>query len=129
MSKGYRLVEKATRIPVPGGKLIEELFGRVNTGTEAFSLAHMVAPAGWGEPAQTPEFGELTIMVRGTMRVELHGAPGKPAGEVVELRAGQALWIEPGVRVRYSNPSREENEYFAVCLPAFSPDKARRDPE
>ncbi len=110
----------ATRIPVPGGKLIEELFGRVNTGTETFSLAHMVAPPGWGEPAQTPEFGELTLMVRGEMRIEV-------GGETLTLSQGQAIWIEPGARVRYSNPSAQENEYFAVCIPAFAPDKAHRD--
>lgn len=116
----YRLAESATRIPVPGGKLIEELFGRVHTGTEAFSLAHMIAPAGWGEPAQTPEFGELTIMIRGTMTIEVDG-------ETVALGAGQALWVEPGVKVRYSNPSGQECEYYAVCIPAFHPDRAHRE--
>ncbi|MFO0756782.1 MAG: cupin domain-containing protein [Byssovorax sp.] len=117
---GYKLVTTATRIPVPGGKLIEELFGRVNTKTENFSLAHMIAPPGWGEVAQTPTFGELTIMVRGTMRVEMDG-------ETVDVTAGQAIWTEPGTKVRYSNPASEPNEYFAVCIPAFSPDAARRD--
>ncbi len=117
---GYRLITTATRIPVPGGKLIEELFGRVNTGTDAFSLAHMVAPPGWAEPAQTPTFGELTIMVRGKMRVEV-------GDEHVELGASQAIWTEPGTRVRYSNPGQEESEYFAVCIPAFAPDLAHRD--
>jgi mannose-6-phosphate isomerase-like protein (cupin superfamily) len=122
--KKYHLVERSTRIPVPGGKLIEELFGRVNTGTDAFSLAHMVAPPGWSEPAQCPAFGELTIMHRGTMRIEV-GA-GADA-ETIEVHAGQAFWVEPGVRVRYSNPSGQENEYYAVCIPAFSPETVRRE--
>jgi mannose-6-phosphate isomerase-like protein (cupin superfamily) len=118
----YRLVTSATRIPVPGGKLIEELFGRVNTGTDAFSLAHMVAPPGWGEPAQTPVFGELTILIRGKMLVEV-------GGDRLQVAAGQAIWIEPRQRVRYSNPFEEENEYYALCIPAFSNDLARRNPE
>jgi mannose-6-phosphate isomerase-like protein (cupin superfamily) len=119
----YRLVEHPTRIPVPGGKLIEELFGRVNTSTDAFSLAHMVAPPGWSEPAQCPAFGELTIMHRGSMRIEV----GSDADmQVIELQAGQAFWIEPGVRVRYSNPSTQEGEYYAICMPAFSPDTVHR---
>lgn len=116
---GYRIVRSATRIPVPGGKLIEELFGRVNTGTDAFSLAHMIAPEGWDEPAQEPGFGELTIMVRGRMRIEM-------AAETVEIGAGEAIWTEPGTRVRYANPGPGESEYFAVCIPAFSPDLAGR---
>ena len=95
MAHPYRLVTSRARIPVPGGKLIEELFGRVNTGTDGFSLAHMVAPPGWSEPAQTPAFGELTLMIRGRMRVEI-------AGEAVDLSAGQALWSWPGLRVRSS---------------------------
>lgn len=125
MTARYRVVGDPARIPVPGGKLIEEYFGRVRTGTSALSLAHMVAPPGWGEPAQTPAFAELTVMVRGTMRIEL----GEGGDEVVELRAGQAIWIEPDVKVRYANPYEVENEYFAICLPAFSPELARRDPE
>ncbi len=120
MTASYRVVTSPTRIPVPGGKLIEEYFGRVNTGTDAFSLAHMIAPPGWGEPAQTPRFGELTIMVRGRMRIEV-------GGDVVELAAAHAIWIEPGVRVRYANPFDAECEYFAVCMPAFSPTLAMRD--
>ena len=120
----YQLVERSTRIPVPGGKVIEELFGRVNTETDAFSLAHMVAPPGWGEPAQRPTFGELTIMTRGTMRIEIGDD-----GEEGKLSGGQAFWIEPGVRVRYSNPYEQECEYYAVCIPAFSPEGAHREQE
>lgn len=126
MTQRYTLVGDPTRIPVPGGKLIEEYFGRVRTGTDAFSLAHMIAPPGWGEPAQTPRFGELTIMVRGTMRIEIGGGGDGEASDVVELRAGQAIWIEPDVRVRYSNPYESESEYFAVCMPAFAPELANR---
>lgn len=116
----YRVIEKPVRIPVPGEKVIEEIVGRVSTGDERLSVAHMIAPPGWGEPAQTPRFGELTVMVRGTMRVELDDRS-------IELNAGQSIWIEPDVRVRYSNPSDAEAEYFAVCLPAFAPDLARRE--
>ena len=116
----YHLITGVTRVPVPGGKLIEEIVGRVNTGEDRFSLAHMVAPPGWAEPFQTPEFGELTLVVRGRMQLEADG-------EKVEINAGQAAWTEAGVRVRYSNPFGEESEYYALCLPAFSPDLAHRD--
>ena len=125
MTSRYVVVGDPTRIPVPGGKLIEEYFGRVRTGTSVLSLAHMIAPPGWGEPAQTPRFAELTMMVRGTMRIEI----GEDGSEVVELRAGQAIWIEPDVTVRYSNPYDAENEYYAICLPAFSPELAQRATE
>lgn len=116
----YLLVTRPTSIPVPGGKQIDEIVGRVNTGTDAFSLAHMVAPPGWGEPPQTPEFGELTAVLRGRYRIEVDG-------ETIDLAAGHALWVEPGVTVRHSNPFDEECEYYALCLPAFAPDLAHRE--
>ncbi len=112
----------ATQIPVPGGKRIDELIGRVHTGTEAMSLAHMVAPPGWHEPHQTPEFGELTLVLRGRMRIEVED-------ETADVGPGEAIWTEPGVRVRHSNPFDGESEYYAVCFPAFSPGLAHRDSE
>ena len=124
----YRVVTTASRIPVPGGKLIEELFGRVATGTDRFSLAHMVAPGGWTEPPQRPEFGELTLMLRGRMKIAVGdgGDDGDDRDEVT-LEPGHALWVEPGTRVHYSNPYDEESEYYALCLPAFSPELAGRE--
>jgi mannose-6-phosphate isomerase-like protein (cupin superfamily) len=113
------LITDPTRIPVPGGKLIEEFFGRVRTETTAFSLAHMIAPPGWGEPAQTPDFDELTIMIRGRMQIEIDGRD-------LDLAAGQAFFVERGATVRYANPFHEECEYWAVCMPAFAPDLAHR---
>ena len=125
----YRIVREPARIPVPGGKVIDELFGLVNTGTDEFSLAHMVAPAGWTEPAQTPTFGELTIMVRGALTIEIGDAGDPDSVDTVVLEAGHALWVEPDVTVRYANRSDAPCEYFALCMPAFHPDRARRAPE
>jgi quercetin dioxygenase-like cupin family protein len=118
----YRIVHQPTQVPVPGCKVIEEIFGRVNTGTEAFSLAHMVAPPGWIEPPQTPDFGEATVMVRGKLRILIDGEP-------VVLEAGQSLWVEAGTTVHYGNPFEEEAEYYALCLPAFAPELAHRQDE
>lgn len=114
-----RKIERATRIPVPGGKTIDEYAGRVNTGDERLSIAHMIAPAGWSEPPQTPRFTEYTLVLRGSVRVE-------HAGGVEEIAAGQAVVTEPGERIRYS-AGPEGAEYVAVCLPAFSPETAGRE--
>ncbi len=115
-----RHITAPTRIPVPGGKLIEEHIGRVNTQTESLSVAHMIAPPGWDEPVQTPTFDEATIVLRGTMRVEHDGAQ-------MDVGPGETVLCEAGERVRYSNPSAtDECEYWAVCTPAFSPEAAGR---
>ncbi|MFF0573955.1 cupin domain-containing protein [Streptosporangium saharense] len=116
-----RRIDNAARIPVPGGKTIDEYVGRVNSGDSQISIAHMTAPPGWDEPAQTPEFTEYTLVLRGTVVVEHDGG-------VTEVGAGQAFVSEPGERIRYSS-GPEGAEYVAVCLPAFSPEGANRSDE
>lgn len=114
------LIEQPTRIPVPGGKVIEEYVGRVNTAESAVSVAHMIAPGGWQEPAQRPEFDEFTLVLRGLLRVETDAG-------VLDVRAGQAVVTRAGERVRYTTPDSDGAEYVAVCLPAFAPDLAHRE--
>ncbi|HEX6876612.1 MAG TPA: hypothetical protein VF165_13210 [Nocardioidaceae bacterium] len=120
------LISAPTRIPVPGGKVIDEYVGRVSTGTDAFSVAHMVAPRGWSEPAQQPEFDEVTVVLRGVVHVEVTDGDGSTT--TLEVPAGQAVLTRAGERVRYSTGDTE-TEYVAVCTPAFSPDTVNRDPE
>lgn len=117
----YKIQGKPVRIPVPGNKIIDEHVGRVSTGSELLSVAHMVAPVGWSEPVQTPEFDEATIVIRGTMLIEIDRK------ERITLDAGSSIVVYKGVPVRYSNPFNEECEYWAVCTPAFSVDTANRD--
>mgnify|MGYP001176458651 CR=1 FL=1 len=47
--------------------------------------------------------------------------------ETIILEAGQSIKIEKNIRVQYSNPFKEECEYIAICLPAFSIDKVNRE--
>ncbi len=113
------LIASPTRIPVPGGKVIDEYVGRVRTGEAAFSVAHMTAPPGWDEPAQSPDFDEVTLVLSGSVVVE------HDDGEL-EVPAGQAVVTRAGERVRY-RVGAEGAQYVAVCLPAFAPELARRD--
>jgi mannose-6-phosphate isomerase-like protein (cupin superfamily) len=115
------LIEAPARIPVPGGKVIDEYVGRARTGENAVSVAHMRAPGGWTEPAQTPDFDEFTLVLRGCVRVE------HPGG-VLDVRAGQAVVTRAGETVRYTTPEPDGAEYVAICLPAFDPDLAHREP-
>jgi mannose-6-phosphate isomerase-like protein (cupin superfamily) len=118
------LIPAPTRIPVPGGKLIDEYVGRVNTGDDSVSVAHMVAPPGWEEPSQQPEFDEVTLVLRGLVTVEV--ADGNGGSESLEVPAGQAVVTRAGERVRYST-SELESEYVSVCFPAFSPETVHRE--
>ena len=116
------LIPQPTVIQSVGNKpkQIQEFAGRVNSGHAGVSVARMVSPAGWMEPGQRPEFEEITVVLRGLLRVEYEG------GEM-DVRAGQAVVSRPGEWVRYSSPDAEGAEYVAVCLPAFSPATVHRD--
>ena len=119
------LIENPTTIRAAGTKpkIILEYIGRVNSGTEPVSIAHMKSPSGWREPGQRPEFTEYTLVIRGELKVTAAD------GAETIVRAGQALIAEPGEWVQYSTPGPEGAEYVAVCLPAFSPDTVNRDTE
>lgn len=117
-----RLIETPTRIESAGNKpkQIEEFVGRVNSATEALSVARMTSPSGWVEPGQTPAFDEFTLVLEGVLHVESRDG-------ALDVRAGQAVIAERGQWVRYSTPAPEGAVYVAVCLPAFSPDSVHRD--
>ena len=117
-----QLIEAPTIIEAAGNlpKRIADFVGRVNTGTEAVSIAHMTSPAGWLEPGQTPEFDEYTVVLRGCLRVETVSC-------VVNISAGQGILIQGGEWVRYSSPDPAGAEYIAVCSPAFSSETVHRD--
>lgn len=116
------LIKKPTVIEAAGNKpkLIQEFIGRVNSGTEALSIARMKSPEGWIEPGQTPEFDEYTLVLNGLLRVEtIEGT--------FDIHAGEAIIAHKGEWVKYSSPSPEGAEYLAVCSPAFSPSTVHRD--
>jgi mannose-6-phosphate isomerase-like protein (cupin superfamily) len=116
------LISRPTVVPGVGTKpkRIEEYAGRVNSGHTNVSVARMVSPEGWVEPGQHPEFEEITLVLRGTVRVE-HG------DGVLDVRAGQAVVAHAGEWVRYSTPEAGGAEYVAICVPAFSPGTVHRD--
>jgi mannose-6-phosphate isomerase-like protein (cupin superfamily) len=116
-----RLIEEP-KIAIAAGnkpKRIEEYVGRISSGHGNVSVARMVSPGGWIEPAQRPDFEEITIVLRGTLRVESDDS-------VLEVHRGQAVITQPEERVRYSTPDDDGAEYIAVCLPAFSPQSVNR---
>ena len=118
------LIEQPAVIQAAGNKpkRIEEYAGRVNSGHTGVSVARMMSPEGWVEPGQRPAFEEITVVLRGRLRVEHEGG-------TFDVAAGQAVVTHPGEWVRYSTPDPGGAEYVAICLPAFSPDTVHRDRE
>lgn len=120
--KNYSIQKSPFVVPTTDGKLIEEHFGLASDSNSEISIAHMVAPAGWSEPFQTPEFDEYTYIIKGKKQFIIDG-------ETIVLEAGQSIKISKNTRVQYSNPFTEPCDYLAICLPAFSIDSVNREYE
>lgn len=120
MKKKYTIQKAPFIVPTTDGKLIEEHFGNATDKNNQISIAHMVAPVGWSEPFQTPEFDEYTYIIKGKKQFIIDD-------ETIILEAGQSIKIEKNTRVQYSNPFENECEYLAICMPAFSMDLVHRE--
>ena len=108
------------KVPTTDGKEIYEHFGFASTNAGDFSLAHMKAPTGWSEPAQHPTFDEYVVVVRGKLSLEIDN-------ERLIVSEGQSAIAPKESRVRFTNPFDKECEYVALCMPAFRPDRVRRE--
>ncbi|KAB1153602.1 cupin domain-containing protein [Tenacibaculum aiptasiae] len=120
MNKKYTIQKSPFVVPTTDGKLIEEHFGNASNQNSKVSIAHMIAPPGWSEPFQTPEFEEYTYVIKGKKQFNIDG-------DIIVLSEGESIKIEKNVRIQYSNPFEEACEYLAVCLPAFSIDLVNRE--
>jgi hypothetical protein len=128
------LIEKPARIRAAGTveKQIEEFVGRLNTGHQQVSVARMVSPAGWSEPAQCADFMEISVVLRGELHAHHDGCKvgstrtGDAKPNPIIVAAGQALIVQAGETVRYETPGEGGAEYVAICLPAFSADTVNR---
>ena len=118
--KNYKVQKSPFVVPTDDGKLIEEHFGLATDGNSQVSIAHMVAPVGWSEPFQSPEFDEYTYIIKGRKQFIVDG-------ETITLEAGQSIKINRNTRVQYSNLFDEPCEYLAICMPAFSMETVNRE--
>lgn len=120
--KKYFIQKKPFIVPTTDGKIIEEHHGLASTKNAVISIAHMIAPPGWSEPFQTPEFDEYTYIIKGKKQFTIED-------EVIILEAGQSIKIEKNTRIQYANPFEEVCEYIAICTPAFNPSSVHREIE
>lgn len=120
-NQAYTLAKKPAPVSVPGNKIIEEFIGKLNTETDKYSVAKMVAPPGWQEPAQTPLFDEITIVISGRLQAEINGRK-------VIIGENETFVAHKNHTVTYSNPFDADAVYWAICMPAFSIETVNREP-
>lgn len=118
--KKYQIQTSPFLVPTTDGKIIKEHFGLASIENPNISIAHMVAPAGWSEPFQTPDFEEYTFILKGKKQFNING-------DTIILSEGESIKIQKNVRVQYSNPFLAACEYLSICTPAFSADSVNRE--
>ncbi|WP_425077833.1 cupin domain-containing protein [Psychroserpens sp. S379A] len=118
--KPYTVQRSPFIVPTTDGKVIKEHFGLATDGNSNLSIAHMVAPPGWSEPFQTPQFDEYTFIIKGKKQFIIED-------ETIVLTEGESIKIEKNTRVQYSNPFSDVCEYIAICKPAFSMELVNRE--
>ena len=118
--KAYTVQRSPFIVPTTDGKVIKEHFGLAADGNANISIAHMIAPPGWSEPFQTPEFDEYTFIIKGKKQFIIED-------ETVILSEGESIKIEKNTRVQYSNPFTDVCEYISICKPAFSMELVNRE--
>ncbi|RXG27844.1 cupin domain-containing protein [Leeuwenhoekiella marinoflava] len=118
--KKFHIQKEPFVISTDDGKYIGEHFGNASDGNSEISIAHMVAPAHWSEPFQTPEFDEYTFIFEGKKQFLIDE-------EKIILEAGQSIKIAAGTRVQYSNPFNKPCTYISICKPAFDFNKVNRE--
>jgi len=100
--------------------LIEEYFGKVNSNNDEVSIAYLKCPGNWIEPPQEPEFDEYTLVLKGTLRISTKE-------KYYDVSPGEAILTQRKEWIQYSTPNGEGAEYIAVCLPAFTMERANRE--
>ncbi|MBR9915953.1 MAG: cupin domain-containing protein [Algicola sp.] len=118
--KKYKVQRSPFIVPTTDGKVIKEHFGLATDGNSNLSIAHMIAPPGWSEPFQTPEFDEYTFIIKGKKQFIIED-------EIVILSEGESIKIKKNTKVQYSNPFNDVCEYIAICNPAFSIELVNRE--
>ena len=86
----YKIQKTPFVVPTTDGKLLKNIL-EMQRWQRALSIAHMVAPPGWSEPFQTPEFDEYTYIIKGKKQFIIEG-------DTMILEQGQSIKIEKNTR-------------------------------
>eukprot|EP00613_Pedinella_sp_CCMP2098_P001901 CAMPEP_0171631880 /NCGR_PEP_ID=MMETSP0990-20121206/23978_1 /TAXON_ID=483369 /ORGANISM="non described non described, Strain CCMP2098" /LENGTH=278 /DNA_ID=CAMNT_0012201705 /DNA_START=24 /DNA_END=860 /DNA_ORIENTATION=- len=99
---------------------ITEYFGNVSSKDCSLSACVAKVDEPCSEAWQRPEFAEWVLVLSGMLHLEhAEGTTIVPAGSGVFLAANERVkWVWP-----------EACTYVPICMPAFTPDGCRREPE
>ena len=117
-----KIVGGSQRVVDADGLTIDEYAGNVATEDDRISIALVKVLEPSSEPWLTLDYDEWMCVLKGRM-VLLYGS-----GQTLEVKAGATVFIGKGERFRPTFPDGG-TEYVPVCLPAFRPDRCKREEE
>jgi uncharacterized protein (DUF952 family)/mannose-6-phosphate isomerase-like protein (cupin superfamily) len=115
-----KIIGHSVTVVQDGGLCIDELAGNVATGEDTMSFARVVVSEPAAEPWLTLDYDEWICVIKG--KIELHYG----SGQILVVKAGETCLISKGERFRPVFPEGN-TEYFPVCIPAFKPERCRRE--
>jgi uncharacterized protein (DUF952 family)/quercetin dioxygenase-like cupin family protein len=116
---GVSIVGSTKRVVDAGTFSIDELAGNVATNSDRISIAYVKAAAGTSEPWLTLDYDEWMCVLKGKVKFEVSDS------DPIFACAGSTVFVERGTRFKPS--FEEDSEYVPVCLPAFRPDRCKRE--
>jgi uncharacterized protein (DUF952 family)/mannose-6-phosphate isomerase-like protein (cupin superfamily) len=118
-----KIIGKATRVVEVGGLAIDEYVGNVGSKTDDISIAVVKISEPASEPWLTLDYDEWMVVLKG--RLEVHYGNN---GQILTVNGGETIFIEKGERFRPVFPEGG-TEYIPVCIPAFKPERCKREEE
>lgn len=103
---------------------ITEYFGNVASQDNSFSACVSKVDEPCREAWQRPTFAEWVMVLSGVLHLEHEGEKGT---ETTIVPAGSGVFLAADERVKWVWP--EACTYVPICVPAFTPDGCRREPE
>lgn len=119
-----QVVGKAVTVVQAGGLRIDEVAGNVATTDDRLSIAYVTVDEPAEEPWLTLAYDEWLVVRRGQLELHYHQPDGTAA--VLHVSAGETCFVARGERFK---PVFRvcPTEYIPVCLPAFRPDRCKRE--
>jgi len=108
-------VDFSQSVTGPDGHQVTEVLGQRSTGTERYSVAHVVVPASSKGTTRRNRFDEILLVIQGNGVVE-------EGGQEVSVGVGDVVHLPARTAYATHNPNDEPLVFWAVCVPAFRPE-------
>jgi len=127
-----QIIGKAQTVVDHDGLKIDEYAGNIGSSSDRISIALVTITKPTSEPWLTLDYDEWMCVTKG--RLSLHYQEDETTEEgvvttcdkVMEVKCNETVFIKKGERFRPVFPDGD-TQYIPVCLPAFRPDRCRRE--